>query len=213
MTRSCLIHGGLVVGVLATATLGAGLPARAGHDSPMARTDVAIEAPSCALIDQDGRPFVLRNLRGKAVLLTFVYTSCPDVCPLIVRAVSVVQQRVNEHGPGDLMAVFVTTDPEVDTPDVLKAYATRRGVDLSSAVFLTGSPEQLRAVWHAFGVKVTRLARGLVNHTPLTVLIDARGVIRHRYLGGILEPETLAADGRKAVSGEAATQRGRHGAR
>lgn len=213
MSRSTMIHRGLVVGLLVGILLGARSPAAAGDLPPMARVEVATEAPACVLTDQDGRRFVLKDLTGKAVLMAFVYTSCPDVCPLIVGAVTTVQQQVKAGGRDDLVVVFVTTDPEVDTPEVLKAYATRRGADLSSAAFLTGSPEELRAVWEGFGVKVTRLARGLVNHTPLTVLIDRRGVVRYRYLGGVLETPTVVADSRNVLKEEGVTERGAHGAR
>lgn len=211
MRRSAPIRVGLALGVLGGSVLGAGVPGSPAQPARMVRVPVATEAPVCVLTDQDGRRLALRDLMGKAVLVAFVYTSCPDVCPLMFGAVTAVQRRVQAEGRGDVVSVFVTTDPEVDTPEVLRAFATRRGADLPSTVLLTGSAGELRAVWEGFGVKVTRMARGLVDHSPLTVLIDARGVIRYRYLGGILDTDTIAADVRTILT-NTATTRGAHGA-
>ncbi|OGL15183.1 MAG: hypothetical protein A3K12_08445 [Candidatus Rokubacteria bacterium RIFCSPLOWO2_12_FULL_71_19] len=193
------IRAGIVAGALGGLIAGATPPAWPGEAARMARERVVTEAPECVLTDQDGRRVSLRDLRGKAVLVAFVYTSCPDVCPLMFGAVTAVQRRVQAEGRGDVVSVFVTTDPEVDTPDVLRAFAVRRGADLSSTILLTGSPAELRAAWDGFGAKVTRLARGLVDHSPLTVLIDARGIIRYRYLGGVLDTDTIAADVRNLL--------------
>lgn len=188
--------------LLAGSVLGVRLPAWGEGVPPMVRMEAVSEAPAFVLTNQDGRRFRLQDLTGKAVLMAFIYTSCPDVCPLIYGAVTSVRQRVKAEDRNGLVCVFVTTDPEVDTPEVLNAYAARRGADPSSVIFLTGSPEELQAVWEGFGVRVTRRARGLVDHTPLTVLIDRRGVIRYRYLGGVLETDTIAADSRKILKEE-----------
>ena len=199
MRRWGSIRVGLVLGLSSAAVLGAGHHETPAQHARMARTQVATEAPDCVLTDQDGRRFALRDLRGKAILVAFIYTSCPDVCPLMFNAVTAVQRRVQAEGYGDVVSVFVTTDPEVDSPEVLKTFAMRRGSDLSATALLTGNSDELRAVWSGFGVKVTRLARGLVDHSPLTVLIDARGVIRYRYLGGVLQTEIVAADVRNVL--------------
>ena len=155
------------------------------------------------LTDQEGRRFAFRDLRGKAVLVSFIYTSCPDVCPVMFSVVTEVQKRVQAEGRGDVVSVFVTTDPEIDSPQVLKAYALRRSADLSATYLLTGKPDELQAVWSAFGVKVKRRSRGLVDHSPLTLLIDPRGVMRYRYLSGFPDAEVVAADVRNVLKGRA----------
>ncbi len=215
MRRSARLRVGLALSVLGGSVLGTGVPESPAQPARMVRLQVGIEAPACVLTDQDGRRLALRDLMGKAVLVAFVYTSCPDVCPLMFGAVTAVQRRVQAEGRGDVVSVFVTTDPEVDTPEVLRAFATRRGADLPSTVLLTGSADELRGVWERFGVKVRRLARGLVDHSPLTFLIDARGVIRYRYLGGVLDTETIAADVRTILKNTTTTRgaHGTHGAR
>lgn len=164
------------------------------HAPPMARTQLARATPDTVLMDQDGRRFGFAQARGKPVLIAFIYTSCHHVCPLIFDSVSAVQARAKAQGRADLAAIFVTVDPEIDTPEILKAYALRRGADLSTTVFLTGRDEDLRSVWEAFGLKVKRIGRGLVDHPPLTYLADANGVVRYRYLGGVLDSEAVLAD-------------------
>lgn len=199
-----LVYAGLGWCILSGTALGADPHGNSAHHAApaptrMARTQVAAAAPDNILTDQNGRRFAFRDLRGKAVLVAFVYTSCPDVCPVMFQVVTEVQKRVQAEGRGDVFAVFVTTDPEIDSPQVLKAFALRRSADLSSTSLLTGSPDELRAVWSAFGVKVKRLDRGLVDHSPLTALIDPRGMIRYRYLSGFPEADIIAADVRNVL--------------
>jgi protein SCO1 len=88
----------------------------------------------------------------------------------------------------------VTTDPEVDTPAVLHAYANRLGADFASWAFLTGLPQVVQAVWQAFGLTAKRGAKGVVDHPTWTLLIDREGMVRYRYLGSLLEVETIMED-------------------
>ena len=207
MRRWGLIPAGVLLSILSGIVLGASPHGSSEHHatpapaSRMARTQVATEAPDFVLTDQDGRRFAFRDLRGKAVLISFIYTSCPDVCPVMFNVVTEVQQRVQAEGRGDVVSVFVSTDPEVDSPQVLKTFAMRRSADLSATTLLTGTPDELRAVWSAFGVKVNRRARGLVDHSPLTVLIDPRGLMRYRYLSGFPDAGIVAADVRNVLKG------------
>ncbi|MEK6592808.1 MAG: SCO family protein, partial [Pseudomonadota bacterium] len=114
-------------------------------------------------------------------------------------SVSGVQKRAGEAGLRDLSAVFVTVDPEIDTPEILKAYALRRGADLSTTVFLTGRSEDLQTVWDGFGLKIKQLGRGLVDHPPLTFLADPDGVVRYRYVGSILDTAAVVVDLRNVL--------------
>ena len=147
-----------------------------------------------SLTDQAGRPFRFQTLRGKVVLLTFLYTTCSDVCPLLTANMRALQQSLTARERQDVYFVSVTTDPEVDTPSVLKSYADRYKVDFSDWSFLTGDQRSLEPVWKMFGVKVERVARGLINHTTLTALIDSKGVMRLVYLDAAPDPNRMLAD-------------------
>ena len=96
----------------------------------MVRQRIEGRAPELALINQSGKPLTLRDLQGKVVLLTFTYSTCAEVCPLISAAMVTLQQRLT----AERQQVFfsVTAQPDVDTPAVLHAYAHRLGVDLAS---------------------------------------------------------------------------------
>jgi protein SCO1/2 len=160
----------------------------------MVRQRIEGRAPELALIDQSGQSLTLKDLQGKVVLLTFTYSSCTDVCPLITAAMATLQQRLTAAERHEVSFLSVTTEPEVDTPVVLHAYANRLGADLASWAFLTDHPQAVQEVWQAFGLTVKRCAKGGVDHPAWTFLIDREGMVRYRYLGSLLEVETILAD-------------------
>jgi protein SCO1/2 len=140
--------------------------------------------PSFTLIDQEGNPFDANiKLRGKIVAVNFIYTTCSDVCPLFTVEFARLQQALRSQTQLDSFLVSITTDPEIDSPKVLKAYAQRFGADFQNWAFLTGDELSLKDVWKRFGVQVIRKGRGLVQHTNLTTLVDAHGTRRINFLG------------------------------
>jgi len=151
-------------------------------------------APVFTLTDQQERPLSLANLRGKVVAVTFIYTSCVDACPLLTAGFAALQKKLKEKGQKEVILLSITTDPEIDTPKILKSYAKRYRADLSSWFFLSGKPEDLKRVWRDYGVRVQRRAKGLINHTFLTLLIDQAGVLRRRYFGSLIDVETVLND-------------------
>ena len=160
----------------------------------MVRQRIEGRAPELALVNQSGQPLTLMELRGKVVLLTFTYSTCAEVCPLITAAMVTLQQRLTAAERQQVFFLSVTAQPEVDTPAVLHAYATRLGVDLASWAFLTGPPQAVQAVWQAFGLMVKPRTKGVVDHPAWTLLIDREGMVWYRYLGSLLEVETLLED-------------------
>lgn len=158
------------------------------------RRELRLPISDFSLTDQSGRPFRFHSLKGRVVLVSFVYTSCPDVCPLITANVLSVQRALRGGEKPSVFFLTVTTDPEVDTPAVLRAYADRFGVDFSNWSFLTGEISALAPVWRVFGVKVKRKARGLVDHTPLTAIVDGWGILRVVYLGSSSDPGPMLRD-------------------
>jgi hypothetical protein len=99
----------------------------------------------------------------------------------------------NEHA-GNVFLVSITTDPEVDSPKVLKSYAQRYGADFQNWAFLTGSEAQLKQVWKGFGVRVIKKGRGLVQHTSLTTVIDRQGIRRFNFFGEKWQLKDLLRD-------------------
>lgn len=147
------------------------------------RQRVHLPVSDFTLVDQEGNPFRWRDLRGKIVVVTFIYTSCPDVCPLFTAKLAALQQALTTPLQEEVYFLSITTDPEVDTPAVLKAYAQRFEANLDAWSFLTGSKVALQEVWKAFGVQVKKYGPGQVQHTELTTLIDGQGIRRVNYFG------------------------------
>jgi protein SCO1/2 len=192
-----LLWAGLLTGIQ---TISEGAAAHdAPHGTTAQRSEVRIPIADFGLIDQNGRRFQLATIKGRVILLDFAYTTCPDVCPLMTAALRSVQTSLSATERNTVYLLTITTDPEIDSPQILAAYAKRYHVDLSHWSFLTGDPSSLAQVWKSFGVKVIRRARGLVDHTPLTAVMDQTGIMRFAYHGAAPDAKIILQDIRSLV--------------
>ena len=155
---------------------------------------VSVKAPDFVLVNQDNQRFESSRLRGKVIVLNFIFTTCTDVCPIFTANLAALQRKLNDRYGADLFFVSITTDPEIDSAKVLKGYAGRYHADLKNWAFLTGSEAELKAVWAAFGIRVINKGRGLVQHTSLTTVIDHGGIRRANYLGEKWQLKDLERD-------------------
>jgi len=151
-------------------------------------------APDFALISQDGDEVTLESLRGKVVAVTFIYTWCPDVCPMLTDKMARVQDALGADFGTKVAFISITFDPERDTPEALKAYAEAFDADPAGWSFLTGEPEAVRDVVQSYGVVALPTADDSIDHTLLTTLIDRNGIIRVQYLGYRFDPEEFRHD-------------------
>jgi protein SCO1/2 len=129
-----------------------------------------------ALASTQGGSFTQNDLRGTPSLIFFGYTFCPDVCPTTLAETTAWRAQLG-LAPEDLRIIFVTVDPERDTPEMVKAYV--EGFD-PSVIGLVGSVEETEKAKAAFGVFSEKSGDVdsefyLVDHTALTFLIDADG--------------------------------------
>jgi protein SCO1 len=161
---------------------------------PVERREVKIPIHDFTLTDQGAREFRFAKLRGKVTVVAFAYTTCPDVCPLITSALGQVHKGLTEAERKQAFLLTITTDPEIDTAQILAGYAKRYGADITNWSFLTGDPASLAKVWKNFGVGVNRKARGLVDHTPLTAVVDREGVLRFAHIGAAPDAKSLLTD-------------------
>jgi len=147
-----------------------------------------------ALPDQDGKTRTLADFKGKLVVVFFGYTQCPDVCPTTMAELAQVKKAMGKDGDR-IQGVFITVDPERDTPQILKAYL---GSFDPSFVALRGTPEQTAAAAKSFKVfyaKVPGKTEGsyTMDHTAGSYVFDTNGKLRlfTRYGSG---SEALKSD-------------------
>jgi protein SCO1 len=154
--------------------------------------------PSFALVDQAGTTVTSESLRGRALVVSFVFTTCREACPLITAQLARTQARARlENLDARVRFVSVTLDPVTDTPAALRRYATAYGIDLSTWLLLTGDPDEVARVIRGFGlspVMGTRLAHG-----SLVLLVDGAGRIAERRTDLELDPEQMLISLRKLV--------------
>jgi protein SCO1 len=146
--------------------------------------DPPMPAPDFALNDQHEQPFRLSDQRGKLVLLFFGYTNCPDVCPTTLAQFSQVRTQLGSQAQ-KVRFVFITIDPERDTPERMKTYLD--GID-QNIVGLSGSQADLESAWRAYGVYHQQQSDSsagnsldVIEHSAPVYLVDARGNLRLTY--------------------------------
>ena len=165
---------------------------RPGPDRPARGENCGRGLPA---IDQDGKPFQFSNSRGKVVLASFIFTTCPDVCPFLTSKLAAIQRAVKQTGNDkDLLLLSITTDPERDSSAALKEYGGRFKADFRNWKFLTGSRQNLAKVWKIFGLNVTKTQAGDIQHTTLTTLTDRRGKRRVDYYGDKWQDQEVLKD-------------------
>jgi protein SCO1/2 len=168
-------------------------------------------APDFTLTDQLGQPTTLSQFLGRPIALTFVYTHCPDVCPIIASNMHTAYLQLGSQA-AQVALLAVTVDPENDTVDQLRAFSDQRGLT-DEWHFVTGTRPQLEAVWQSFGIlaqpvdpsgrpvspAAQRALEGLpatpdqVEHSAPVYLIDRQGAER-ATLPDDFTPDQLSHD-------------------
>lgn len=152
------------------------------------------------LTDQHGRPFQLSAQKGHPVLLFFGYTHCPDVCPTTLVTFKSVKELLGERAR-DVRFVFITVDPERDTPERLREHVGYYDPDF---VALWGPPKEIDSVRAAYGIVATREQQEgapggyWIVHTAASLLVDPQGRLSALYPFGT-SAEEIAADLRQLL--------------
>lgn len=166
---------------------------RAETERPAAPEPREIEigeiVPNFALIDQDGHSIHLRDYRGKAVVLTFIYTRCPlpNFCPLMSKNFADLQQRLSQEFTDKYQLLSITMDPDFDRPEVLKHYAARYGANEKDWSFATGTADQISFVAGLMGLYYAKEG-GLISHDFRTALIGPDGRLLHLWKSNVWTP-------------------------
>jgi protein SCO1 len=142
------------------------------------------------LADQDGRAVSLRALRGRVVVLTFMYSTCRDTCPVTAQQI---RGALDDLGH-DVPALAVSVDPAHDTPDAAQGFLVKQSLSGGRMRFLLGSRAQLQPIWRAYGIRPQGRA---FDHSAYVLVLDRRGRQRVSFPVAQLTPEGLAHDVRR----------------
>ena len=181
-----------------------GLVSAPGAASGFELTKVGSPVPNQTFVDQDGKTVSLESFRGSAVIVTFMYTSCPmpTFCPLMDKNFAAIQTKLKENG--NLLKAHllsVSFDPQVDTPAVLKAHAAKLDADPRLWSFVTGDRDEIDKWASGFGVSISRAMNDPrdITHNLRTAIIDRQGNLVQVYNGNEWTPEQVVADVRVMV--------------
>jgi len=178
-------------------------PAAAAPDMPKERVPLRLDEgeqrryfTDTKLLDQDGREvrFYTDALRGKIVLISFIYTNCTDICPTLMHNLSDVQERIGDRFGKEVFFVSISVDPEDDTPEELKRYGERYEAR-PGWTFLTGRKGDVDAVIRRFG----EFQDDFEDHSMTFVLGDVKNA-RWSKIRGDQPPETVVARIRDLLS-------------
>jgi protein SCO1 len=142
------------------------------------------------------------DYKGKTVVLGFIYTHCPDICPMTTHNIDMVRKELDKQGANDVTYVDISFDPDRDTPSVLKEYADVRGIKTSRFHFLTGSEDVIKSLLKDCNIYAllgdTTVVDGDTSyffiHTDRISVMDPEGKIRAEYKGSTANREELIKD-------------------
>jgi protein SCO1/2 len=171
-------------------------------DREAERVQVGETVPDFQLVDQDGRAVRLSDYRGRAVVLTFIYTRCPlpNFCPLMSKHFAELEQRLNKELPGRYHLLSISMDPEFDTPAVFKEYASRYEACAADWTFATGDAGQIDTVAQLLGLYYVR-ENGLISHDLRTALIGPDGRLVHLWKSNVWTPYEVQRMVRETLTG------------
>jgi protein SCO1/2 len=181
--------------------IGAGLPGCARHDAPGASASSEAPGGPFNLVDQDGRAVDQTVLNGKWNVVFFGYTFCPDFCPTTLTTLGQAMQTLGPKA-GDVRVVFISVDPDRDTPKALKTYLSAK-VFPKNIIGLTGSPAQIAKVAKEYVVYYQKDGTGpnyTVDHSTAIYLMDPHGRFRAVIADG-LTPQEEARQISQAMTG------------
>jgi protein SCO1 len=157
-----------------------------GTDFEGARMPAGVRAPDFTLRDQDGERVSMRSLRGKPVIVTFLYTTCDDTCPAQAQTVRGALDDLDE----DVPALAIAVDPPRDTPARAQAFLAKQRAT-GRIDFVLGSRAELRPLWRDYAIRPQAVDE---EHMARITLVDSRGFQRIGYPGSQATPERLAHD-------------------
>ena len=180
-----VVLAGFLIGAIGGAAV---LVTKGAPAPPVETTGKALIGGHFALIDQTGKPITDRDFRGRYLLVFFGFTHCPDICPTELQVMAAALEALSPQERKEIVPVFITLDPERDTPDVMAAYVKNFGQDF---VGLTGSAESISAVAKAYRIAYSKFQQDktsgdyTIDHSSLVYLMDKNGDYITHFAYGI----------------------------
>src|SRR5277367_3229563 len=150
--------------------------------------------PEVSLIDQHGASVSLASLKGKPVLIDFIYTSCASTCPMLTAKMAAIAQKLGPALGADVRIVSITLDPEHDSSAELAKYAQSHGASDAGWIFLTGPPAKIDQVLALFKLRRTRESDGSITHSISAFLLGPDGRQIRQYNALDVSPDAVASD-------------------
>jgi protein SCO1/2 len=152
------------------------------------------------LVDQKGDKLSLASLKGKPVLVDFIYTSCPGPCLMETAKLANVALRLGPDLGSKATIVSISVDPEHDSPKQLLAYSREQGADAKGWYFLTGSPADVDRALAGFKILRQKGADGSVGHLVDMILVGPDGKEFREYNGEIVKAQDIVSDIKKSLN-------------
>jgi protein SCO1 len=156
------------------------------------------------LVNQNNQPVLFPDvIKGKIVVMNYIFTNCPDICPLSTNNMRLIQERLKKEKIENVQFISLSFDPEFDTPAVLTKFAEIHGLDLSNWMFLTGAKTATDSIIKKVGVlavpedsTVFKDGRKIYYyvHTDRIQLSDTDGKIRKNYKGSTINIDEIIGD-------------------
>jgi protein SCO1/2 len=147
-------------------------------------------AADFALRDQNGSVIRLSAQRGKLVYLTFLYTNCPDVCPLVASNLGGMLRRLPPAERSEVRVIAVSVDPAHDTRAAVRRFVAEHGLP-PQFHYLIGTYDELKPIWQSYNLLISVKSVELVSHTTYVLLIDRRGKPRLYYTSHVTTADLL----------------------
>lgn len=160
---------------------------------------VKSKIPEVSLKDFNENDFIFSDLKGKVIVLSYIYTNCPDICHITSSKLNSFKNSLNDNMKDKIYFVSISFDPERDSPKVLREHAKMMNLNLDNWIFVTGSEKNVREVMAAAGIdpwiEKNPDSKGYTfSHRDRISLVDKNGQIRMHYKGTNFDDIQLSND-------------------
>lgn len=165
------------------------------------KSDLPIKSklPEVSLQDFNNNEFQFSDLKGKVIVLSYIYTNCPDICHMTSSKLNSFKKSLPGKSRDDIYFVSISFDPERDTPEILREHARMMNLNLDNWIFLTGSKDNINKVLEAAGIdpwveRSPGVEGYTFSHRDRISIVDRDGQIRMHYKGTNFDEQELSTD-------------------